>query len=60
MISQFAKKKLTFSPGESESLTLIGMAKDEITLLFLKVKSSLMLKYEKSEKISTLTFQCLK
>jgi hypothetical protein len=40
MISQFAKIKLTFSAGESESLTLIRMAKDEITLLCLKVKCS--------------------
>jgi hypothetical protein len=50
MISQFAKIKLTFSAGESESLILIRTPKNEISLLFLNAKSSLMLNYEKSEK----------
>jgi hypothetical protein len=59
MISQFAKIKLTFSVGESESLTLIRMAKDEITLLCLKVKCLKCLKYEKTRKFSIHIFGCL-
>ncbi len=51
MISQFAKIKLTSSVGESESLTVIRMAKDKITLLYLKVKCLKCMKYEKTRKI---------